>query len=143
MKNILDLPPSKELALGIELGSTRIKSVLIGPNKEPLATCSHEWENQYVAGVWTSSLDAVWQGLRDGYADLKSEVQAKYGTALTEIGSIGISAMMHGYLPFDAAGELLTPFRTWRSTFTEEACAELSELFAFTKIGRASCRERL
>lgn len=131
MKNILDLPPSKELALGIELGSTRIKSVLIGPNKEPLATGSHEWENQYVDGVWTYSLDAVWQGLRESYADLKSEVQAKYGTGLTEIGSIGISAMMHGYLPFDAAGELLTPFRTWRNTFTEEASAELSELFAF------------
>src|SRR5690625_7506146 len=115
MKTILDLPPSKELALGIELGSTRIKSVLIGPDKEPLATGSHEWENQYIDGVWTYSLDAVWHGLRDSYADLKSAVQDKYGVALSEIGSVGISAMMHGYLPFDASDELLTPFRDWKS----------------------------
>lgn len=131
MRTTLDLPPSKELALGIELGSTRIKSVLAGPGRKPLATGSHQWENQYIDGVWTYSLDAVWEGLRESYADLKSQVQRGYSAALTEIGSIGVSAMMHGYLPFDASDELLTPFRSWRNTFTKEASAELSELFSF------------
>lgn len=125
------LPPSEELALGIELGSTRIKSVLIGPDKAPLATGSHEWENQYVDGVWTYSLDAVWQGLRESYANLKADVQNNFGETLTAVGGIGISAMMHGYLPFDDADELLTPFRTWRNTSTGQASAQLSELFAF------------
>src|SRR5690625_4057403 len=125
------LPPSEELALGIELGSTRIKSVLIGPDKAPLATGSHEWENQYVDGVWTYSLDAVWQGLRESYANLKAVVQNNFGETLTAVSGIGISAMMHGYLPFDDADELLTPFRTWRNTSTGQASAQLSELFAF------------
>lgn len=124
-------PKDEELALGIELGSTRIKSVLIGPDKKPLASGSHEWENQYVDGVWTYSLDEVWQGLRASYADLKAEVSEKFGRDLAVIGSIGISGMMHGYLPFDETGQQLTEFRTWRNTFTEVSSAELSELFSF------------
>ena len=131
MATVPKLPASAQLALGIELGSTRIKAVLIGPDKTPLATGSHEWENQYVDGVWTYSLDAVWQGLRDSYADLKADVKSRYDAHLTSVGSIGISAMMHGYLAFDEQDNLLTPFRTWRNTSTGQASAALSELFSF------------
>src|SRR5690625_160501 len=131
MTTALELPAGESLAIGIELGSTRIKAVLIGPAKEPLATGSHEWENSYENGVWTYSLDAVWEGLRASYAALKADVQKSYGTTLTTVGSVGISAMMHGYLPFNEADELLTPFRTWRNTFTEAASSQLSELFSF------------
>ena len=48
---------------------------------------------------------------------------------LETIGAIGVSAMMHGYLAFDADDELLVPFRTWRNTSTGPAAAELTELF--------------
>src|SRR5690625_110111 len=87
MTTALELPAGESLAIGIELGSTRIKAVLIGPDKEPLATGSHEWENSYENGVWTYSLDAVWQGLRASYADLKADVRKTYGTTLTTVGS--------------------------------------------------------
>ena len=33
--------------LGIELGSTRIKAVLIGPDYEVLASGGYDWENRY------------------------------------------------------------------------------------------------
>ena len=39
--------------------------------------------------------------------------------------------MMHGYLAFDEAGELLVPFRTWQNTNTSEAHKKLSELFQY------------
>ncbi|MFG6402800.1 xylulokinase [Microbacterium sp. P04] len=118
-------------ALGIELGSTRIKACLIDPADPAtvLAVGSHEWENQFVDRVWTYSLDAVWSGLQAAFADLAADVQRRYGVALTSLGSIGVSAMMHGYLAFDAEDELLVPFRTWRNTSTGPASAELSELF--------------
>ena len=96
-------------ALGIELGSTRIKAVLIGEDHAPLAVGSHDWENQFVDRLWTYSLDAVWAGLQDCYASLAADVQQRYGVELTSVGALGVSAMMHGYLAFDAAGELLTP----------------------------------
>src|SRR6478752_1569465 len=118
-------------ALGIELGSTRIKAVLIGADHAPMAVGAHSWENQFVDRRWTYSLDAVWAGLQACYRSLAAEVQSRYGLPLTTVGGLGVSAMMHGYLPFDAAGDLLTPFRTWRNTNTGPAVEQLSTLFDY------------
>jgi sugar (pentulose or hexulose) kinase len=116
-------------ALGIELGSTRIKAVLIGPDHEPLAVGSHDWENQLVDRVWTYSLDAVRTGLQQSFAALADDVRRRHGVELTTAGALGVSAMMHGYLAFDADGALLTPFRTWRNTNTGRAADRLSAEF--------------
>ena len=118
-------------SLGIEFGSTRIKAVLIGEDHVPLASGSHEWENQYENGVWTYSLDMIWNGLQDCYSDLVKDVKAKYDEELTSIGSIGFSAMMHGYMAFNKEDELLVPFRTWRNTITEKAASKLTAEFNF------------
>ena len=118
-------------ALGIELGSTRIKAVLIAEDHSPIASGSHEWENQYENGVWTYSLEAAWNGLQDCYRNLSKDVSEKYGVKLTTVGSIGFSAMMHGYLAFDKDGKQLVPFRTWRNTMTGQAAEKLTDLFQF------------
>ncbi|GAA2553970.1 FGGY-family carbohydrate kinase [Winogradskya consettensis] len=118
-------------ALGIELGSTRIKAVLTGPDHAAIAVGTHDWENQFVDRTWTYSLDAIWSGLQACYASLASDVKEKHGTELRTPGALGVSAMMHGYLAFDTDGELLTPFRTWRNTNTGDAAEALSELFAY------------
>jgi sugar (pentulose or hexulose) kinase len=122
---------SGKTTLGIELGSTRIKAVLIGDDHAPLASGSHEWENRYENGVWTYSLEEVWAGLQDSYQKLSKEVSEKYGVALKTIGAIGFSAMMHGYIVVDKDGNLLVPFRTWRNTITGRASEQLTELFQF------------
>ena len=117
--------------LGIELGSTRIKAVLISRNHEVLAQGDHTWENSLINGVWTYSLEEVKEGLQDCFANLKKDVKEKYNTVLNTTGAIGIFAMMHGYLPFDENDRQLCEFRTWRNTMTGEAAEELSELFDF------------
>lgn len=117
--------------LGIEFGSTRIKAVLVDDKGTPIASGSHEWENQLLNGVWTYSLDAVWAGLKDCYADLVKDVKNQYGVEITSFASIGFSAMMHGYLAFDKADNLLVPFRTWRNTITGEAAQKLTEAFNY------------
>lgn len=118
-------------ALGIELGSTRIKAVLIDETHSPIASGGYEWENQYKNGIWTYSLEEAWTGLQACYRDLCSDVLAKYGVSLQTVGSLGISGMMHGYLAFDQGGNLLAPFRTWRNTITAEAAEKLTDLFQF------------
>ena len=121
----------KNTALGIELGSTRIKAVLIDENHIPVASGAHEWENQLADGIWTYSMEAVTAGVQDCYAKLTQDVLEKYGITLTEVGAIGISGMMHGYLPFDKDGNQLAAFRTWRNTITGEAAAKLSQVLNF------------
>ena len=116
--------------LGIELGSTRIKSVLINDRAQTLAVGSSTWENQLVAGLWSYDLDDVWAGLRAAYADMTANYQTEHGE-LPKIDGIGVSAMMHGYLVFDADGELLVPYRTWRNTNTAAAAAALSSSLDF------------
>lgn len=117
--------------LGIEFGSTRIKAVLIGEDFVPIAQGSYEWENQLDNGLWTYSLEAIWEGLQASYQAMAQEVKNKYGVTLTKVGSIGFSAMMHGYMAFDKEGKLLVPFRTWRNTNTEKAAKKLTQEFHF------------
>ena len=120
-----------EAVFGLELGSTRIKAVLIGPHGEVLASGSYDWENRLEQGVWTYHMDDVWHGIQESYKNLAASVEEKYGEKITHLKALGFSAMMHGYLAFDREGELLVPFRTWRNTMTEEAAADLTSRFGF------------
>ena len=122
---------SGKAILGIEFGSTRIKAVLIDEENKPIAQGSHEWENQLVDGLWTYSVEAIWYGLQDCYADLRANVKKEYDTEIETLAAIGVSAMMHGYMAFNKEEEILVPFRTWRNTNTAKAAAKLSELFVY------------
>src|SRR5574344_1341162 len=117
--------------LGIEFGSTRIKAVLIDQENKPIAQGSHEWENQLVDGLWTYSVEAIWYGLQDCYAELRKDVLAKYDCEIEILAAIGFSAMMHGYMAFDKQQNILVRFRTWRNTNTAKAAAALSNLFVY------------
>lgn len=120
-----------QTAIGIELGSTRIKTVLIGADNTPIASGNHDWENSYVNGVWTYSLEDIWKGLQGSYQKMAGSVKEQYGVAIKTIGSIGFSGMMHGYLVFDQEENLLTPFRTWRNNITGQASEALTKLFNY------------
>lgn len=117
--------------LGIELGSTRIKAVLIDEKFTPIASGGYNWENSFENGYWTYSLEEVWKGIQTAYKELNKKVYEMCGNNIETLSAIGFSAMMHGYLPFNKNGELLTPFRTWRNTTTSQAAKELTELFNF------------
>ena len=126
--NTSQLISSGQAVLGIELGSTRIKAVLIDNRHNPVAQGSFEWENQLVDGLWTYSIDTIWRGLQESYAALRADVRGKYGVEIERLAAIGISAMMHGYMAFDREGNLLVPFRTWRNNMTEPATKILTPL---------------
>ena len=118
-------------ALGIEFGSTRIKAVLVDDTNAPIASGGHAWENRLENGVWTYHLDDIWKGIQSCYQSLVADVREKYDVNLTSFGALGISAMMHGYIPLNKDGELLAPFRTWRNNITGQACEELFQLFQY------------
>jgi len=109
-------------ALGIELGSTRIKAVAINENHVPVSSGDYTWKSSYENGVWTYDLAEVWKGLKAAVSGVENRESVK---------AMGVSAMMHGYLAFDKDWNLLVPFRTWQNTITGQAAAELTEAFNF------------
>ena len=109
-------------ALGIELGSTRIKAVAINENHVPVSSGDYTWKSSYENGVWTYDLAEVWKGLKQAVSGVENR---------ESVAAMGVSAMMHGYLAFDKDWNLLVPFRTWQNTITGPAAAELTELFNF------------
>ena len=117
--------------LGLELGSTRIKAVLLDLDGQTLASGSYGWENVLEHGIWTYALDDAWRGVQAAYESVAAHVEETYHVKLARLGAVGVSAMMHGYLAFDKEGNLLAPFRTWRNNITGEAAEKLSELFGF------------
>ncbi|HHV11250.1 MAG TPA: FGGY-family carbohydrate kinase [Clostridiales bacterium] len=118
-------------SVGIEMGSTRIKTVLIGEDNMPIAAGSHDWENSHVNGIWTYSLEDIWAGIKSSYADMLKDVREKYGVGITKVAAIGFSGMMHGYMAFDKDNNLLVPFRTWRNNITGQASEALTKLFDY------------
>lgn len=129
--NIKNAIINGKTSLGIELGSTRIKAVLIDEKNTPIASGSHDWENSYSDNIWTYSVDEIWKGIQDCYQKMATDVKNNYGVSINKIGAIGFSAMMHGYMVFDKNEELLVPFRTWRNNITEQASSALTELFNY------------
>lgn len=122
---------SGKASLGIELGSTRIKAVLIDNYNSPIAIGEYQWENQLIDGIWTYRLDDIWTGLQGCYSNLLKNVKNKYGCVIKSLAALGFSGMMHGYMAFNRAGELLVPFRTWRNTITGQASEELTKMFNY------------
>ncbi len=118
--------------LGIEFGSTRIKAVLTDERAKVLAAGSFAWENKLLkGGIWSYELKDAIAGMQSSYSELKADYAKRHGETISSLDAIGISGMMHGYLPFNAKGRQLAPFRTWRCTVTAEAAAKLSKAFSF------------
>ncbi|MFV0342851.1 MAG: xylulokinase [Anaerocolumna sp.] len=131
MNDVKNAIVSGKTVLGIELGSTRIKAVLVDEDNTPIASGSHDWENKYINNIWTYSLEDIWKGVQDSYQNMVADVKQQYGVTIKKIGAIGFSAMMHGYMVFDQEGELLVPFRTWRNNITEKASEVLTEVLNY------------
>ena len=106
MSDVKSVIESGKAVLGIEFGSTRIKAVLIGDDHAPIATGAHDWENMLVDGIWTYSLDMIWEGISDCYSKMAQDAKEKYGVTIKKLAAIGISGMIiclchfgHGEIP--------------------------------------------
>ena len=130
-ENVKRMIEEGRAVVGIELGSTMIKTVMIDEEHIPVASGSYAWENRLDGHIWTYSLEDIWKGLQGSYQDMVKNVKETYGVDVKKIAAIGFSAMMHGYMAFDKEDKLLVPFRTWRNTITGQAAEELTELFQY------------
>ncbi|WP_197407605.1 xylulokinase [Oceanivirga salmonicida] len=130
-ENIKTYIKNGKAILGIELGSTRIKAILIDDNNMPIASGEFNWQNQLIDGIWTYDLKYVEKALSNCYMDLKRNVLKKYKVTITNLKALGISGMMHGYIVLDKNNKPIAPFKTWRNNISKEASIKLSNLFNY------------
>lgn len=131
LNDVRDAIIKGKTVIGVELGSTRIKTVMTGPDNTPVASGSHDWENSYINNIWSYSLEDIWKGVQDSYRKMADNVKDLFGVDIQTAGAIGFSGMMHGYMVFDKDGNLLTPFRTWRNNITGQSSEALTGLFNY------------
>ena len=68
--NIVSQIQEGKTSLGIELGSTRIKAVIVGEDFLPIASGSYSWENKLENGIWTYGVEDIKEGLQECYKSL-------------------------------------------------------------------------
>ena len=88
------------LTVGIEFGSTRIKAIAIDDQCQTLATGSFEWENSYRNGLLDVFDERCMGRHSKAYGAMTQELKDKYDATVKQLLFLGISGMMHGYLPF-------------------------------------------
>ena len=76
---------SGKAVLGIELGSTRIKAVLVDQRGSVIETGGFDWENSLIDGVWTYSLKEVWEGIQKCYKNLSERLKERYDVKINKL----------------------------------------------------------
>ena len=121
----------EKTALGLELGSRASKRCSLGRSMLCWPAVRTIGKNRLEHGYWTYAWMTYGRACRMHLPGWPGRFRERYGTPLHTVGAMGVSGMMHGYLPFARDGAQLAAFRTWRNTTTERAAALLTERFAF------------
>ena len=84
--------------MGLELGSTRIKAVLVDEHHVPVASGSYDWENRLENGVWTYSLSDIHTGVQACFCRAAGRCAGKISRTAHKrggYGRIGHDARVH------------------------------------------------
>ena len=117
--------------LGIDIGTTGSKALLIHTTGEPAAEATAEypmstphplWAEQDPAEWWSATLTAIREAL------------ARAGATGTQVAGVGLTGQMHGLVLLDAAGQVLRPCIMWNDQRTAEQCAAITQSVGAARI---------
>jgi xylulokinase len=108
--------------LGIDLGTSEVKTLLLREDHAVLATARAPLTVQREQPLWSEQSPAAWwQATEDAVASLR----AAWPQAMASVRAIGLSGQMHGAVLLDASGQVLRPAILWNDGRSSEQCAEL------------------
>jgi len=111
--------------LGIDLGTSEVKTLLTDDESRPIATGSARlavetphphWSEQNPQAWWHATLDAI------------AQVRAANPVGFSALRGIGLSGQMHGATLLDRFGQVLRPAILWNDTRAFAECVELEAL---------------
>ena len=109
--------------LGIDLGTSGVKSVIIDDNQAFIGeSTSKSFDVSRPHFGWSEQDPAIWW---DGVCQTLDGLKASHPKELAAVKAIGLSGQMYGATVLDAADKPLRPSILWNDTRTEKQCVEL------------------
>jgi len=99
--------------LGIDLGTSSVKTVLMDDNQHIVASCSASMEVSRPDTGWSEQDPAAWVG---GMESTLGELKANHPTLMQAVRGIGLSGHMHGATLLDKQDNVLRPCILWNDT---------------------------
>ncbi|HDT1383950.1 xylulokinase [Klebsiella sp. 141153] len=111
--------------LGIDLGTSEVKALVLDENNAVVASHSAPLTIQRPHPQWSEqSPQAWWEATEYLIATLREKCASHWSA----IKAIGLSGQMHGAVLLDASGEVIRPAILWNDTRCAQECAELEEM---------------
>jgi xylulokinase len=117
--------------LGIDVGTTGSKAILIGADgtvkasattEYPMFTPQPLWAEQDPTEWWAATVTSIQQ------------VLAKSGAKPAQVAGVGLTGQMHGLVLLDAQGEVLRPCIMWNDQRTAAQCAAITQKVGAAKV---------
>lgn len=109
--------------LGIDLGTSAVKLLLLDRDGKIIKTVSKEYEVNYLNGNWAEqNPEEWWSAVCYGLKEILDE------NIKEELKSISFSGQMHGLVVLDEEDKVIRPAIIWCDQRTEEECIELNSL---------------
>jgi xylulokinase len=111
--------------IGVDIGTSGTKSLLIDPDGNILVESSATYGISMPKPLWSEQDPEDWWG-----ATVKTirAVVKQSRVKAADVKAIGLSGQMHGSVFLDKAGKVLRPALLWNDGRTSEECVELTQL---------------
>ncbi len=123
-----------QYTLGIDLGTTGVKALLVSEKGEvtasgkaeyPLLMPRPNWAEQDAETWWNATVSAIKNCLAEACMSLGKEVKPA---------AVGLSGQMHGAVFLDGRGEVLRPAILWNDQRTTEQCRQITAAVGALKL---------
>ena len=110
--------------LGIDIGTTGSKALLIGEDGTVAASLTSEYPFATPYPLWAEQNPGDWWS---GTVASVRGVMEKAGVKADQIAGVGLTGQMHGLVLLDAGGQVLRPCIMWNDQRTAAQCASITQ----------------
>lgn len=108
--------------IGIDLGTSSVKTLLVDEQQNIVATASYELSVERPHPAWSEQDPSSWiEGIKSTFAQLRNG----HADALSQVQAIGLSGQQHGATLLNSAGNPLRPCILWNDSRSQSEAAEL------------------
>ena len=111
------------MCLGIDLGTSEVKVLLLDEAGAVLATAGSPLEVQHPRPLWSEQNPADWWSATE---QAVAKLRAERAHEFARVRGIGLSGQMHGAVLIDRADRVLRPAILWNDGRSHAECEELT-----------------